>query len=326
MARPPRISTSFAALALALPIAAASCTPDPLKPDPDQAQPEVLTALRIDHGLPLVEGKLPGEARAWFLIDTGAGDYTLLDEKLTTSLRLKHDLVRDPLLPSINFSTKLAFLEVDGMGRKDLTAYVTDALSDRSELSVLGVPVQGVLGTGYFRGHCLWLDWGKGEFTAMHARKRSARQIPIPLRFGVGGDLHASIRVNGADAEALIDTGSGQTLVSQELADRAHVDYDRAKVAVHRETSIGAAAVRDGTLARLSLSSEEIAGLPVLVIERRLPNADLVLGTDVLSRYGVILDLADHPYLVLDPLQGRATEPPPANESSKASEGKTGAP
>jgi len=78
---------------------------------------------------------------------------------------------------------------------------------------------------------------------------------------------------------------------------------------VHRETSIGPAAVRDGTLERLSLASEEITKLPILVVERRLPNADLVLGTDVLSRYGVILDLAEHPYLVLDPEEGGAGRP-----------------
>jgi predicted aspartyl protease len=292
-----------------LPVLATGCSQmgDLLKPDAPAPEPEVRVEMRVAHGLPLVEGRLPGDARAWFLIDTGAGDFTLLDEELSRALKLKHDLVRDPLLPSVNFSAKLPFLEVDGMGRRDLEVYVTDAIANRGELSDLGVRVQGVLGTGYFRGRCLWLDWGKGEFTASRERGRTARQVPVPLRFGVGGDLRATVRVNGMQAEALIDTGSGQTLVTRELAEAAHVTFDLAKVALHQETSIGPAAVREGVVDRITLASVEAAKIPVLVIERRLPNADLVIGTDVLSRYGVTLDLGEPAYLVLDPAEGAAT-------------------
>ena len=274
---------------------------------PESIEPEVRTEMRLERGLPLVEARLPGEGelgRAWFLIDTGAGNFTLLDEGLTGSLRLKHDLVRDPLMPSIHFSAVVPFVEVDGMGRKDLLVYVTDGLADRTELADLGVRVQGVLGAGYFRGRCLAFDWANKEFTATRPRKPLARHVTIPLRFGQAGDLHATVRVNGHDAEVVIDTGSGQTLVAQEVADRLGIAYDRGKVAPHRETSIGAAAVREGTIERLSLGTQDLTKVPVLVLERRLPNADIVLGTDVLSRFGVILDLADHAWLVLDPLEG----------------------
>ncbi len=304
-------SSAPARLALALVLAAgaaAGCMPELLRPEAPASAPEVRVALRVSQGLPLVEGRLPGDRRAWFLIDTGAGDYTLLDEGLTTALRLKHDLVRDPLLPSIQFCAQLPFLEVDGMGRRDLTVHVVEALADRAELSELGVRVEGVLGTGYFRGECLWLDWGRGEFTAKRPRVGLARHVPIPLRIGLGGDLRATLRVNGRDAETLVDTGSGRTLVAKEFADEALLAYDQDKVALHQETSIGAAAVREGTIGRLSLGSEEVADVAVLVVERRLPNAVLVLGTDVLSRYGVILDLGPRPYLVLDPLEGKALE------------------
>lgn len=308
---------AFLALALSVP----ACVPELLRPSEADSTPEVRIPLRVENGLPLVEGRVPGrpgEDRVWFLIDSGAGDFTLLDEKLSTQLRLKHDLVRDPLLPSIDFSARLPFLEVDGMGRRDLTVYVTDLPPARPELRDLSVPVQGVLGAGYFLGQCLWFDWGKGEFTATRARRMLKRHVPIPLRFGLGGELHATIRVHGIEAEALVDTGSSRTLVAQEFADKVGLAYERAGVALHRETSIGPVATRDGVIERLSLGTGELSNVSVLIVERRLPRADLVLGTDVLSRYGVILDLAERPYLVLDPVEGEAgpepTPPAPASQ------------
>jgi len=292
-------------------LAASGCAADILRPVPPEAPTEVRVEMRFAGGLPLVEGRLGGggqEGRAWFLIDTGAGDYTLLDERLTTAMRLRHELVRDPLLPGVNFSTRLDFLEVDGMGRRGVTAHVTDALSGRAELAALGVPVQGVLGTGYFRGECLELDFARGEFTAKRPRVRHARHVAIPLRYGIGGDLHATVHLNGIEAEALVDTGAARTLVGDEFAARIGVAGDRSQAPTPRETSIGLVPVREATVERLSLGTEDLRRFPLLVVERRLPHADLVLGNDALSRYGVILDLSEKPYLVLDPRGGRTGE------------------
>jgi hypothetical protein len=52
-----------------------------------------------------------------------------------------------------------------------------------------------------------------------------------------------------------------------------------------------------------------------------MPHANLLIGTDVLSRYGVILDLSDAPYLVLDPVEGAARPegaPQPADTAQPA--------
>lgn len=299
-------SSGLRAAPLAAVLLTAACSADLLRPQPPPTPPEVRTPMTVAAGLPLVEGRLPDDRRAWFLVDTGAGDFTLLDERLSQSLGLKHDLVRDPLMPSIHFSAALPFLEVDGMGRRDLTVYVTDALAERAEVAATGQQVEGVLGAGFFRGHCLWFDWKKGEFTATRPRVRLARHVPIPLRRGAGGELRATVRVNGVDAEMLLDTGSPRTLVTRELADRLHVPYVVEPEPAVVPTSIGPAAVHAGTLPRLSLGSEELLDVPVAVVERRLPHAELVLGTDVLSRYGVILDLAERAYLVLDPGSGGA--------------------
>ncbi|MBM4016464.1 MAG: hypothetical protein FJ293_16070, partial [Planctomycetes bacterium] len=299
------------AVALATALAAAGlagCSHLPFSPPPPAtpAEPPVLAPLYLEGGLPVVEARLPGDVRAWFLIDTGAGKFTLLDASLSAALALKHELVRDPLMPSISYSARLPFLEVDSMGRRDMTAYIADGLAGRSELAELGVPVQGVLGTHYFRGHCLWIDWGRREFTAMWPRVRHARHVALPLRFGVGGELHATVRINGIFCDALIDTGSAETVLSTETADRLQIRYDAGKLGLHRETAIGLGAVRDGTLQRLALGTEELNDVAVLVVERRIPNADLILGTDVLSHWGTILDFGERPYLVLDPLQGKA--------------------
>jgi len=149
-----------------------------------------------------------------------------------------------------------------------------------------------------------------------------------PLPVGFHGDRHLLrlIDLLAARAHTFLETGSnvGSTLgyvarrfpaldcISCEPDPAAHAVAAehacvRPGVALHRETSIGTAATRNGTLDRLSLGSEELLKVAVQVVERRLANADLVLGTDVLSRYGVILDLSDPAYLVLDPAEGGAT-------------------
>jgi predicted aspartyl protease len=232
------------ALAASVALAAAGCSPELMRPAPEATPPDVPVEMRFERGVPLVEGRLPGTGggRVWFVIDTGAGDFTLLDESLTTSLRLKHELATDPRLPSANFSTTLEFLEVDGMGRADYTAFVTDSLASRPELTGISVPVQGVLGAGYFRGRCLRFDWASGRFSASHPRVRLARQVPIPLRYGTAGELYATLRVNGSDAVALVDTASATTLVAQELADRIGLAYDRADVTGTRRRASSSAA------------------------------------------------------------------------------------
>jgi predicted aspartyl protease len=298
-----------AALGLAAAVASTSCSAFDalLAPPPESETREVATPLRFESGLPLVEARLPGDQRAWFLVDTGAGDFTLFDSKLSKQLGLRHDVVHDPGMPSVHLSAALPFLEVDGMGRRDVTVLVADGLADRADLASLGVPVQGVLGAGFFRGQCLGFDWAKGTFTATRPRVRLARHVVLPLRRSIDGELRATVKVNGVDAQALLDTAAPRTLVTQEFADRAHVVYDHDPAAKPRDTSIGTVVAHEGTCDPLCLATEERARTKLLVVERTIANADLVLGTDVLSCYGVTLDLADHAYLVLDPKEGAAT-------------------
>ena len=64
---------------------------------------------------------------------------------------------------------------------------------------------------------------------------------------------------------------------------------------------MGPGTVHPATIATLGLGTAERSAVPVLVVERRFPNAELVLGTDVLSQQRILLDLSERPYLVLDP-------------------------
>ena len=325
MRRPDRTTRPRTVAPWALALLAAGCIQQDPQSAPPPTAPESRIELRLIGGLPLVEGRLPGDVTAWFLIDTGAGDFTLLDQNLSSSLGLKHEIVRDPLMPSIHYSAKVPFLEVDSMGRRDFTAYVAEGLSERAELADLGVTVRGVLGTGWFRDHCLWFDWGRGEFTAEHARLPLARHIALPLRFGISGELHVTVVVNGVACDALVDTGSPETLLSRETAERLKVRFDAAKLGLHRETAVGVGAVRDGVAERVEFGTAELRDVLLLVVERRIPGADLVLGTDLLSHWGVILDLAPKPYLVLDPFHGKAgperRAPIPAPEGAPGNSG-----
>jgi hypothetical protein len=107
--------------------------------------------------------------------------------------------------------------------------------------------------------------------------------------------------------------------VTREFADDAKLVFDRKAAVVQVDTSLGLVPVREGKVGCLGLGALEVRDLPVHVVERRMPHANFLLGTDVLSRFGVLLDLADEPYLVLDPVEGKAGEAPatPPAEPSK---------
>jgi hypothetical protein len=273
--------------------------------------PAVPSALRFAHGLPLVAVHGPGEKSAWFVVDTGAGAFTFVDPEFSKSLGLKCDVVRDPAIPSVYLSATVPFLELAGFGRRDLTVYVTE-VSERATFEGLDVKVQGALGTGFFRGQCLRFDWGKGQFTPNELRSPLARHVALPLRYGQGGELYVTLRVDGVQCQALIDTASPRSLVTREFADDAKLAFDRKAAVVQVETSLGFVPVREGKVGCLGLGALEVRDLAVIVVERRMPHANFLLGTDVLSRFGVLLDLADEPYLVLDPVEGRAAGETPA--------------
>jgi hypothetical protein len=282
----------------------------------------VRNPLHFVNGIALVAVHAPDDKTSWFAIDTGAGRFSFIDPSFGKALGLKYDIVRDPAIPFINLSAPLKYLEVDGFGRRDLTVYVNE-ISERAAFADLDVKVSGVLGTGFFRGQCLRFDWAKSEFTPNEPRKLLARHVPIPLRYGTSGEIYCSVKVEGIPCEALIDTASPQTLLTREFAEQAKVDVDRRGPVVHVETALGAAALADGAIRCLTLGTEEVKDLPVAVVDRRMPHANLLIGTDVLSRYGVLLDLSDSPYLVLDPGEGAArpagaAEPPKPGEPAGA--------
>jgi hypothetical protein len=279
----------------------------------------VRSALHFVNGIALVAVHAPNDHTAWFALDTGAGNFSFIDPGYGKVLGLKFDIVRDPAIPFINLSAPVKFLELDGFGRKDVTVFVSE-VSERAAFSDLDVKVQGVLGTGFFRGQCLHLDWAKGEFTPNEVRQRRARQVPVPLRYGTSGELYCSVKVDGASCEALLDTASPQTLITKEFADQVKLTVDQRGPVVHVDTSIGPAALADGTIRCLTLGTEEVKDLPVGVVDRRMPHANLLIGTDVLSRYGVLLDLTDAPYLVLDPAEGGAKPGEPTDPAEPKSE------
>jgi hypothetical protein len=281
----------------------------------------VKSTLRFSHGIPMVEVRGPDEKSGWFVVDTGAGQFTFVDPAFSRTLGLKCDVVRDPAAPFVYLSAEVPFLELDGFGRRAFTVYVTE-ISERATYAALDVKVQGALGTGYFRGQCLHFDWGKGEFTPNELRQPLARHVALPLHFGASGELYCTLRVDGVQCQALIDTASPQSLVTREFADVAKLDVDRKAPVVPIDTSIGQVPVRDGKVGCLGLGALEVRDLAVGVVERRMPHANFLLGTDVLSRFGVLLDLSDEPYLILDPVEGKASVAAPPEAPAKAPEAK----
>jgi len=94
---------------------------------------------------------------------------------------------------------------------------------------------------------------------------------------------------------------------------------------VQLDTSLGQVPAHDGKIDVLGLGAIEVRDLAVGVVERRMPHANFLLGTDVLSRFGVLLDLADEPYLIFDPVEGKANVAAPPEAPAKKPEEKPAA-
>ncbi len=265
---------------------------------PEGRPEEIFVPLRVENGRLSLEVALPRRLRTFFLFDSGSGDLTLIDRSLSRELRLHHEVVDDAQRPYLNIETELGFLEAGSVGKEDVMVYVDD-FDHREHLADL--PVSGVFGAGFFRGECLFFDLANGVYSSNHPRGLLPGQVPLALRWGPQATLSLTVRVNGQEVKALVDTGSAHTYVAPGFAVRAGL-----RIQDPSDAQSGPQGRRSVFLPELGLEELTQSDLWVYAADRDrdVPHADLRLGMDVLQNYGLIFDLSPEPYLVLDPSRG----------------------
>lgn len=119
--------------------------------------------------------------------------------------------------------------------------------------------------------------------------------MPVPLSRTSSGLLTVPVRVGKETYTFLLDTGSATTVISERVARVAKL---QTYGGVRMMGSAGSKDVRQGWLGQLrvgqlTLTNHWVVIADVATIDRQLDSIDGILGTDVLTKGRMRLDLAD---------------------------------
>lgn len=104
-----------------------------------------------------------------------------------------------------------------------------------------------------------------------------------------GAPIRAPVSLNGVPLTLIVDTGADRTVLSPVAAARAGVDASRTReVAVVGVTGRGLA--REATAERLDVAGRQLGPIVVVVAELDVPEADGLLGRDVLDHFTLTVE------------------------------------
>jgi hypothetical protein len=115
------------------------------------------------------------------------------------------------------------------------------------------------------------------------------------IPYAAGAPVLAAAAINGVPLRLIVDTGAERTLVSPQALARAGVPLENARP-VRIVGVTGAAGAREVSVPRLDVAGTQVGPLPIIVHDGGFPNADGLLGRDVLDAFT----------LTVDPAAGRA--------------------
>lgn len=150
-------------------------------------------------------------------------------------------------------------------------------------------PVAGLLGAPLWAGYDLELDLPRGR-VALHAvrdcpdgpRPFAPPYVLLPMRLGPEGQPVVTVSVNGVALDAVLDTGSRATLLTEGAATRVGLGLPLL-AGTTRGVDGSAVPVRQYATRELRVGWEAVPGAVVSVARIDISGADMLLGTDYLG-------------------------------------------
>lgn len=149
-------------------------------------------------------------------------------------------------------------------------------------------PLAGLLGGQFLGAYDLDLDVAHGRMALYDALGCAAPPFPLPydvlpLTVSPEGDVFVTVRINGLDLLALVDTGSRASIITEQAAERLGLGGPgSANLAQGVDGST--LPVRHVRVRLLQVGAERIADAPISVSPLLLGRGDMLLGLDYLGR------------------------------------------
>ena len=243
----------------------------------------------LADGFPLVPATIGGRAVS-FVLDTGAQDL-LLTPEAAARLALPRDPARRTLVlgtggAAVAENALLPGLSLGGpgpggveMGPRSVPVSPLPGLPD------VDPPLAGLLGASLLARYDLDLDLPGGR-VALHevrdcpggVRPFPAPYVMAPLFLTPQGEPFVTVLVDGTPMEALVDTGSRGTVLTEAAAARAGLRP--VGDGVTRGAEGASMALRTAVIGEMRLGWEALRGVTVGVAPLRLARGDMLLGAD----------------------------------------------
>ncbi len=272
---------------------------------------------RYIHNFIIVEARIYGIIPLQFIFDTGAEHIILFKREYTDLLQVPYDR-RIPVLGSdmsreiFALIARNGVIEVNGLAPQPYDLLVLE--EDYFSLDeMIGSPVAGLIGGGFFRNLIINIDYKRNQITLYDPATFEPPDdyISLPIKIKTNKPyIMAEASLNDGSpiqVDLLVDTGAGVPLL---LHNNSHPSLHLPDQYIKGKLGMGLGGYLEGYIGRiqkLSLGSIEFPGVLTSfqnMDENWLQDKDKyrngILGNDLLSRFDVFFDYI-HGQLMLKP-------------------------
>jgi predicted aspartyl protease len=256
-------------------------------------------------GVILVPTTVDGQP-ATFLLDTGA-ERSCLDARLAAQLRLRLASVestRQPHAAGVVGSIRIDDLAIESFHLLDM-----DMLSsDLSPIALgIGVPIDGILGSDVLRRFTVKLDFSSGSAQFRSSITASAAKTVIRLQ-SANNLYFVSLKVQGTNIRLLLDTGTNASSISSRAWANITTRWQPQSMVDGIRSTGNSESVKFVLIPTIEMGGATSRNVPLRIQPQTREGLfadagfDGLLGSDVLRRFIVTLDLAnDRMYLASNP-------------------------
>jgi predicted aspartyl protease/serine/threonine protein kinase len=135
----------------------------------------------------------------------------------------------------------------------------------------------------------------------------AAGYVRMPME-NLSGDFIIPVEIDDREAKLLIDTGATQTVVSTKIADGAGIVLSEGPSFLTWQGRIKAYA---GKVGQFRIGSGPIlADVGISAMEKRVDQADGLLGIDLIRKFGAVMDFGEDQLYLENGAPGKAQQPP----------------